>query len=676
MGSLFLSDEELVKKDDDHKPTGAPVIRSPWTVAARVPPRKALKRLAVALVVGVLIYLFIVNIPTDVPIRDRRRPDYAGGSLPKHRSNGPPPLPKPKGGPLRAPNWSKPKVDKEKDRAKHKSEEKPLAPAASGYDGPIQFLKLAASLHAISETRGDYAENKNILFAASSLPSIGILLPMACQMGMELRSFVHFVVMSKSDISIEELKEINGIDDFCHVIFHDARPDYASSSDDARFQKAVMRAMYHINFYMHPQAVIVDSSDEEASLFLQAMRVQIDSMHIPLIELPEDSPSKLGWMSKLDSSSLASWHKLNIDILIHAAPGTSGNLIRLLKSLSTSDFSGSAIPHLTIELPNDVDAATHKFLETFQWPPPKAYNPTHTKQLTLRHRITRKSVTEEESSVRFLESFWPTDPRHSHVLLLSPQVDLSPWFFHYIKYTALEYLHSKAATTQQWDSRLFGISLDLPAHHLDGSKPLKPPFRKGSDPPDLDDPTSFLWQSPNSNAVLYTGQKWTELHGFVSQLLELQHQTPNLPPFFSDKLVSKRYPSWLEHSLKLSRARGYWTLYPSQMTAENLAVVHKELFRAPEEYAADVAREAKGWNEGILGAGSFLETLPERGKLLAFDNMPLLLWDGKVVGLKDVDATAEAYTNEMRRAVGRCNGMKEEELLPRKDAGDLFCLRL
>lgn len=112
------------------------------------------------------------------------------------------------------------------------------------------------------------------------------------------------------------------------------------------------------------------------------------------------------------------------------------------------------------------------------------------------------------------------------------------------------------------------------------------------------------------------------------------------------------------------------------MTAETLAVVHKELFRAPEEYAKDLAGDARGWNEGILAAGSFMETLPERGKLLGFDNLQVLSWDGKMVGLKEVDAAAEGYAGQMRREVGGCGGMKEEELVPRKDAGDLFCVRL
>jgi hypothetical protein len=116
--------------------------------------------------------------------------------------------------------------------------------------------------------------------------------------------------------------------------------------------------------------------------------------------------------------------------LIHAAPGGSGNIIQLLKSLSAADFSASSIPHLTIELPHDIDRATTEFLSTFQWPPGRFREPSRPRQFTLRHRISHGRLTEEESSVRFLESFWPTSPKYSHVLVLSPQAELSPQFFH------------------------------------------------------------------------------------------------------------------------------------------------------------------------------------------------------------------------------------------------------
>jgi hypothetical protein len=50
--------------------------------------------------------------------------------------------------------------------------------------------------------------------------------------------------------------------------------------------------------------------------------------------------------------------------------------------------------------------------------------------LSLRHRIPRQKLTEEESSVRFLESFWPQKPEFSHVLVLSPNTEVSREFFH------------------------------------------------------------------------------------------------------------------------------------------------------------------------------------------------------------------------------------------------------
>ncbi|KAK0620384.1 hypothetical protein B0T14DRAFT_567135 [Immersiella caudata] len=667
MGSLFLSDAELVKKDDDHKPK-ASAMRAPLSIA-HVPPRKLLKRIAIALVAGVLIYLFIHNIPTDVPIRDRRRPNYVS----EHVHGQPKPMPKM---PPHPPDWSKPLKPPKKGKPPPKGPGGGIAPSPSKlYDGPIRFEKLANTLQAISDTRGDYSDNKNVLFAVSSLKSAALLLPVACKMGAELRSYVHFALMSRSDIPIDQLREVNGIDDSCHLIFHDARPNHPITSTEDRFQRAVMRGFYHINSYMHPQAVMVDSSENESELFLEAARVQLRSMKIPLIELPSNGPSKLTWLTKLDSASLASWHKVNIELLIQAAPGTSGNLVRLLKSLVAADFSASAIPHLTIELPNKVDDATSAFLKDFRWPPADAYNPTHVSQLTLRHRIPRNSLTEEESSARFLESFWPANPRYSHVLVLSPQVELSPLFFHYVKYSVLEYMHSNAAVTQQWDSRLFGISLDIPSTHVDASKPFDPPTKKGSSSSDT---SSFLWQAPNSNAVLYTGPKWVELHAFVSHLLEFQQTTEKkqsaLPSLITNKLVSKRYPSWLEHALKLSRARGYWTLYPSPQTAGKLAVVHNEMYRAPEEYEKEIKREGSVDSvERTLAAGPLLESLPSRGTLPAFDEMPLLLWDGRTTKLRNLDSHAVDYSWEFRRAVGGCEKLMPSELLPRQSARDLFC---
>jgi hypothetical protein len=244
-----------------------------------------------------------------------------------------------------------------------------------------------------------------------------------------------------------------------------------------------------------------------------------------------------------------------------------------------------------------------------------------------------------------------------------------------VKYAVLHYLYSGPALTQEWGSRLLGISLDLPSIGLDGSKPFTPPPARGTARLAEDGgPSSFLWQAPNSNAALFTAQKWIELHALVANMVSLQHTTPPLPAFF-DKQVSKKHPAWLEHALRLSRARGYFTLYPSVRT---LATVHSELYRAPEEYEGELARAegaaARDAERPVPApGGTLVDSLPGRGILLDFDEMPLLLWDGSATTLRGLDDAAAAYADDFRRAVGGCQALAPADLVAKKSTADLFC---
>lgn len=119
-----------------------------------------------------------------------------------------------------------------------------------------------------------------------------------------------------------------------------------------------------------------------------------------------------------------------MDIVVHATPNGSGNLKRLLSSLAKSDLGAMAIPQLTIELPNTIEPQVERFLAGFRWPPTQSASSGRPNMLTLRHRIPRQRLTDEESSVRFLESFWPAQTSHSHVLVLSPHTEVSSNFFH------------------------------------------------------------------------------------------------------------------------------------------------------------------------------------------------------------------------------------------------------
>lgn len=431
--------------------------------------------------------------------------------------------------------------------------------------------------------------------------------------------------------------------------------------------------------YIHPQAIIVDSSDAEEPLFLRSLRQEVKKSRLAstVIELPEHA-ERLTWITKLDSSSLAQWNRVSVDIVVHAHAGASGSLIRLLKSLSAADYTACAVPHLTIELPEKIDPPTIQFLQSFQWPPRSASGPTGITQLTLRHRIHRRGDSEEENSVRYLESFFPANPIFSHVLVLSPQVELSPNYCQYLKMAILEYRYSTRSLRQAWGQKLFSISLDLPTINLGGSQAFVPPSRLASNldglelsSPPPDGPTSFLWQAPNSNAALFTGERWVELHGFVSQLLETQHGFQTTPDLLAEKAVSKDYPAWMEHALRLCRARGYWTLYPSKDLAASLAAVHGDLYQPPEEFEDDLAdMKHSDEDEMVIRHEALLDGLPD-GRLLRVNEMPMLSWDDKQISLQALGEASMEYTAEFRRTVGGC----KMRAAPSDPSGqDLFCL--
>lgn len=450
----------------------------------------------------------------------------------------------------------------------------------------------------------------------------------------------------------------------------------------------------HINTYVDPQATFVDGSSEEL-FFLKGLKSRASSLGKTVIELPDDAEQNLMWVTLLDSTSLSgecnpapqeatinnmtAWNKANIDLLVHAPLSSSGSLIRLLDSLKRADFFSSAPPRLTIELPHKVDEPTRRYLETFRWPPNS--DPSFGSLLTLHHRIPQRGLTAEENSIRFLESFWPVEPLSSHVLVVSPQVELSPLFFHYLKYTMLEYKYSENKPGAR--ENLFSISLDLPSAYLNDTTAFIPPFLNGTNV------SPFLWQAPNSNAALYFGDKWVELHDFVARILSSRHLLPT-PHTLSGKLISKTYPSWLEHFLKLMQARGYLTLYPNLENAEALATVHSDLYQMPEEYAdhavtesgdpgseltADPAHHlALAKPEKPLATKSLLSILPSGGELPKIGDIPLLAWDGERIDADAVVARAVKYNKIFRHEIGGCDISTTEKVKVGLSAGDLFCL--
>ena len=428
LGRMFAGDEELGKKDDDHRPMNGDTKSAAWSARKPAQAPRRWRRIIYACCIGLFVYLFIQNIPTDLGPNNLRGDSrvYQG---PKDATKLPPPAEPPKRKPP-----------------------PPISPSEAQehyHDGPIKFYKLAASLHAVARLGGQHDSNKNVLFAASSLKSVSEIVPIACEMARWERNDVHLAVMGRDDMEIQEIKQLNGAEEDCNINWHDARPDFSRYSSDFRMEVSVTASMEHIQTFVHPQIIIMDDPTREDAFFVDALRSKVMDLGKAIIELPRDAAETMMWMTRLDSGSLAVWPKTYVDIFIQAPKESSASLVRLLKSIENADYFGIRRPHLTIELPAEVDKPTWNFLQNFVWPPLDWSGAPHASQVTLRHRVPRRTASEEEASARLVESFYPVREEGSSVLLLSPQVELSPLYYHYVIYTLLEYKYSRLQSCRE-----------------------------------------------------------------------------------------------------------------------------------------------------------------------------------------------------------------------------------
>lgn len=316
--------------------------------------------------------------------------------------------------------------------------------------------------------------------------------------------------------------------------------------------------------------------------------------------------------------------------------------------------------------------------------------------------MPRHSPTAGEASSHFIESFYPARPKDSHVLLVSPQIELSSIYYHYTMYHLLEYKYSTFGARTHEAKNLMGFTLELPSTYLNDSAPLEPPVLERDHAKrssrEAHEPTPFLWQAPNSNAALYFGEKWVELHSFLSARMYIQD--PSLPadqrPPPQKKVVSESYPSWMEYFQELMRVRGYFLLYPHFPDSDDAIVtIHEELRQPPQEFSKkrspSIADPPKlDPNEPFVTDPSAFEPilppspeapilvenlitlLPYSGDLPQITKLPIMSHEGNILSRQDAIAAAHQLTEEFRNRIGRCNG-NENSLVEPMSAKDLFC---
>ena len=195
---IFTGNEELGKKDDDHRPRNTTTLPSSW-VPRLFGPAFRRRRVFYSLIALLIVYIFIENIPSDLA-PDSRHGDTRALS---------------RSATLRSSRHQK------QSHSQPPRSSKPSKSEEHYYDGQIKFYNLAASLHAVARLSGHGGANKNVLFAASNLKSASEIIPLACEMAVRKRNNVHFALMGRDDFDISEIKSLNGVsDEDCKVHWH------------------------------------------------------------------------------------------------------------------------------------------------------------------------------------------------------------------------------------------------------------------------------------------------------------------------------------------------------------------------------------------------------------------------------------------------------------------------
>ncbi|KAK4052708.1 hypothetical protein OIV83_001995 [Microbotryomycetes sp. JL201] len=365
------------------------------------------------------------------------------------------------------------------------------------------------------------------------------------------------------------------------------------------------------------------------------------------------------WMSALPLEALRHWHTPRIDLAV-VTNNRAKSLQRLVASLEQAEYYSDHV-NLLINLEQTSDRATQKLTDGLSWPHGT---------ITLKHRVVLGGLMPA-----IVESWYPAS-NDSYGVLLEDDVEVSPMFYGWLKFSILSYRYGSADKRRE-ASRMFGISLYQPRNvelRPEGRQPFDAHalFSSMSLSPNL----PYLSQVPCSWGAAYFPEHWKEFHQYLS--LRLSEIALPISDTIVPDIKSNRWPrSWKKYFIELVYMRGYLMLYPNYDDFISLSTNHvekgehihndddlikrKSLFEVP--LMARRRTSSRQQHNSIT-----LMDLPE-GKLPALQTMPVLdLW-GSIATSEDlIDRGYQTLTQ-----LSTCPSVVQVDRPLKYDARELLC---
>ncbi|XP_043702054.1 uncharacterized protein LOC122652396 [Telopea speciosissima] len=401
-----------------------------------------------------------------------------------------------------------------------------------------------------------------------------------------------------------------------------------SSDSEVPVLQAVYSSMKGL-ITIHNPSVLITVSDIDTNV-KKALKMASETNPncSTLILLPRSSVPKVLWMADLRQTALPNWNRMRISVnLITQNRATS--LRRLLKSLSDAYYCGDDIS-ISFNMDSKVDEETVKLVNTFQWP--------HGTK-TLRRRIIQGGL------IRAVSESWYPSSDDDFGLLLEDDIEVSPYYYLWIKYALLAYHYDPQVSLPELSS----ISLYTP--RLVEVVKERPKWNATEFFKRIHPNTPYLHQLPCSWGAVFFPKQWREFYVYMNmRFTENAKQNPVQIP---KSRTNGWQASWKKFLIDMMYLRGYVSLYPNFPNQASFSTNHME----PGAHISakdNVVRHDKTDFEVPLLKDDFRGFLPG-GKLPPASKLPSLNLFNQAVSLRGLKAAGAKLGQDV---IG-CNNITE-----------------
>ncbi|TVU25623.1 hypothetical protein EJB05_28126, partial [Eragrostis curvula] len=228
------------------------------------------------------------------------------------------------------------------------------------------------------------------------------------------------------------------------------------------------------------------------------------------------------------------------------------SLRRLLTSLRNAYYLGDEVP-ISFNMDAGVDAATLKVVDSFDWP----HGPK-----SLRRRIAQAGL------IRAVTESWYPSSDHDYGLLLEDDVEVSRYYYLWVKYALLAYRYDPAVSLPELSSislytpRLVEVVKERPqwnATDFFGKLVMHPN-------------TPYLHQLPCSWGAVFFPKHWREFYAYMAASSTEDKSPVQIP----GSRTNGWQGSWKKFLIEMMYMRGYVTLYPNFPNQTSFSTNHME----------------------------------------------------------------------------------------------------